>query len=426
MLTQKVAVIGLGYVGLPVAVALAETGAFVTGFDLNRARIQELAEGSDRTREIDQATLRRLTIRYTASIEDLKDCDFFIVTVPTPIDEALRPDLTMLLSAAGTVGQVLKKGDVVVFESTVYPGATEEECIPVMEKASGLKAGRDFGVGYSPERINPGDKTHRLATIRKVISALDKPTLQKIAEVYGAIVTAGLYHAPSIKVAEAAKVIENAQRDLNIAFVNELSGILEKLGLDTQEVLDAAATKWNFLNFRPGLVGGHCIGVDPFYLAHKATMVGWHPEIILAGRRINDSVGERVAARCVERLVRGRINNRRVTILGVTFKEDVPDVRNSKVFDIVGQLRNFGLEVQLHDPIAVPQDVVSEYGVPLLPLDQLRPAGGLIMAVAHNQYRCGGWDLATKCLEGGRGPVLDLKGILDRQAIPSGIDLWRL
>jgi UDP-N-acetyl-D-galactosamine dehydrogenase len=424
--SRRIAVIGLGYVGLPVAVALAEAGLPVTGFDHDARRIAELAAGRDRTREIGEAALKRAPVRYTTREEDLAGSDFFIVTVPTPIDDALRPDLSLLLAAAGTVGRAIRKGGVVVFESTVYPGATEEECIPVLERASGLSAGRDFGVGYSPERINPGDRSHRLSTITKVVAAQDAATLDVVAEVYGAVVEAGLYRASSIKVAEAAKVIENAQRDINIAFVNELAGILEKLGIDTQDVLDAAATKWNFLDFRPGLVGGHCIGVDPYYLAHKAMAAGWHPEIILAGRRINDGVGERVAARCVEKLLKSGGTNRRVTILGVTFKENVPDVRNSRVFDILGHLSRFGLEVQLHDPVALPQDVESVYEARLLAEDALAPAGAVILAVAHEAFRRAGWALVGRCLEGGKGPVLDLKGILDRGATPAGVDLWRL
>jgi len=426
MLSRRIAVIGLGYVGLPVAVALAEAGGEVTGFDLDPRRIAELAAGEDRTREIEAAALKGCRIRFTSRAEDMGASDFFIVTVPTPIDAAQRPDLGMLRAAARSVGGVLKRGDVVVFESTVYPGATEEECIPILEHASGLKAGRDFGVGYSPERINPGDGDHRLATVAKVISAQDAATLAVVERVYGAIVKAGLYKASSIKVAEAAKVIENAQRDINIAFVNELSGILERLGIDTREVLDAAATKWNFLDFRPGLVGGHCIGVDPYYLAHKAMEVGWHPEIILAGRRINDGVGDRIATRCVEMLIRAGGRNRRVTILGATFKENVPDVRNSLVFRILDRLGRFGLEVQLHDPVASAEDVAKVHGARLLPRDGLQPAGAVILAVAHKEFRELGWVLVERCLEAGRGPVLDVKGVLDRASVPAGINLWRL
>src|SRR6266540_1084725 len=328
---RKLAVIGLGYVGLPVAVAFGRQGSRVIGFDIDSARISELKAGRDRTREVEPGDLAVSKVVFTSDPGELSAADFFIVTVPTPIDQARRPDLTALLRASTTVGKALKKGDIVVFESTVYPGATEEDCVPILEQASGLLVGRDFTVGYSPERINPGDKAHRFETITKIVAGQDARTLDIIAAVYGSVVRAGLHKAPSIKVAEAAKVIENTQRDLNIAFMNELSAIFHTLGIDTGDVIAAARTKWNFLPFRPGLVGGHCIGVDPYYLTHRAEKAGYHPQVILAGRRINDGVGKRVALECVRSLFRHGVREATVTVLGMTFKENVPDTRNSKV-----------------------------------------------------------------------------------------------
>src|SRR5579871_5033467 len=342
---RKIAVIGLGYVGLPVAVAFARAGAPVIGFDIDRTRIDELRAGHDRTREVESADLAQRALAYTADAADLARADFYIVTVPTPIDDAKRPDLRALLAASDTVGRALKRGDVVVYESTVYPGAIEEDCAPVLARASGLVAGRDFTLGYSPERINPGDRKHRFETITKVVSAQDEKTLDLVAAVYGSAVTAGIHRAPSIKVAEAAKVIENTQRDLNIAFMNELSAICHALGIDTGDVLAAARTKWNFLPFYPGLVGGHCIGVDPYYITHRAERAGYAPQVILAGRQINDGVGYRVAHECVRLLLRTGASDATVTVLGLTFKENVPDIRNSKVVDIVGELKSFGIRV---------------------------------------------------------------------------------
>ncbi len=423
---RKIAVIGLGYVGLPVAVAFARGSEPVVGFDIDKTRIAELSDGRDRTREVEAAELCRATLVFTDEAVRLAGADFFIVTVPTPIDDARKPDLGAMLAASRTVGGVLKKGDIVVYESTVYPGAVEEECAPILESVSGLRAGIDFTIGYSPERINPGDKQHRFETIMKVVSAQDAATLDIVADVYGSVVTAGIHRAPSIRVAEAAKVIENTQRDLNIAFMNELSLIFHALDIDTGDVLAAARTKWNFMPFQPGLVGGHCIGVDPYYLTHRAEKAGYHPEVILAGRRINDNMGQHVARECIRGLLRRKASGRIVTVLGLTFKEDVPDTRNSKVVDIVRELESFGLTVQLHDPQARSDDARHEYGMTLLDFDALRPADAVIVAVAHKHYVDGGWPMIQRLLVDGEGLVLDVKIKLDRATVPTGIELWRL
>jgi len=419
-------VIGLGYVGLPVAVAFARSGVKVVGFDIDNGRIDELLSGVDRTREIESSDLDLPTLVYTADAGKLENVDFFIVTVPTPIDGANRPDLRPLLGASETVGRVMKKGSIVVYESTVYPGCIEEDCLPVLEKVSGLKAGQDFTVGYSPERINPGDKKHRFETITKVVAGQDAATLDIVADVYGSVVTAGIHRAPSIKVAEAAKVIENTQRDLNIAFMNELSAICHRLGIDTGDVLAAAGTKWNFQKFYPGLVGGHCIGVDPYYLTYRAERAGYHPEVILAGRRINDNVGQRVAMACVRSLFKRHKTNAIVTVLGVTFKENVPDTRNSKVADIVNELKSAGVEVQVHDPLALPSEAKHEYGITLMSRDTLKLADAIVLAVAHDEYISEGWRLMESLLRDKDGAVFDVKGILDRAAKPAAIELWRL
>jgi UDP-N-acetyl-D-galactosamine dehydrogenase len=422
---RKIAVIGLGYVGLPVAVAFARA-APVIGFDVDRTRIDELRAGRDRTREVDVAELARPGLAYTSDPAALAGADFFIVTVPTPIDAANRPDLSAMLSASKTVGHALKRGDIVVYESTVYPGAVEEDCVPVLENASGLACGSDFTVGYSPERINPGDKAHRFETITKVVAALDAKTLDVVAEVYGSAVTAGIHRAPSIKVAEAAKVIENTQRDLNIAFMNELSEICHALGIDTADVLAAARTKWNFLPFHPGLVGGHCIGVDPYYLTHRAERAGYAPRVILAGRQINDGVGRRVARECARLLMQRGGAGPVVTVLGLTFKEDVPDIRNSKVVDIVRELASFGIAAQVHDPLAPAQEAERQYGISLATMASLRPADAVVLAVGHDDYVRGGWPLMQKLLKAGGGIVLDVKSLLDRAAKPEEVELWRL
>jgi UDP-N-acetyl-D-galactosamine dehydrogenase len=423
---RKIAVIGLGYVGLPVAVAFARSGAPVIGFDIDGKRIADLRAGIDRTREVEPWDLAMPTLVYASDPAALAKADFYIVTVPTPIDGAHMPDLGAMLSASKTVGSVLKRRDIVVYESTVYPGVVEEECVPVLQTASGLMAGSDFSVGYSPERINPGDKTHRFETIKKVVSAQDARTLDIVADVYGSVVTAGIHRAPSIKVAEAAKVIENTQRDLNIAFMNELSAIFHRLGIDTGDVLAAAATKWNFMNFQPGLVGGHCIGVDPFYLTYRAEKAGHHPEIILAGRRINDDVGKRIAQECARSLEARNCTDALVTVLGMTFKEDVPDIRNSKVIDIVRELERAGVRVQVHDPLAMADATKEEYAVALTPFEALAPADAVILAVAHGDYVSQGWPLMTHLLKGGKGIVLDVKSKLDRAKKPEAIDLWRM
>ncbi|BBZ97136.1 UDP-N-acetyl-D-galactosamine dehydrogenase [Bradyrhizobium japonicum] len=423
---RKIAVIGLGYVGLPVAVSFAHSGVPVVGFDVDSGRVAELREGKDRTREVDSGDLRQETLFFSADPAEIVKADFFIVTVPTPIDEARNPDLRAMIAASRSVAAVLKRGDIVVYESTVYPGAVEDDCIPILEQNSHLKAGLDFTVGYSPERINPGDKQHRFETITKVVSAQDARTLEIVAEVYGSVVSAGIHRAPSIRVAEAAKVIENTQRDLNIAFMNELSLIFQALNIDTGDVLAAARTKWNFMPFQPGLVGGHCIGVDPYYLTYRAEKAGYHPEVILAGRRINDGMGQRVARECVRGLLRRKAQNGIVTILGVTFKEDVPDMRNSRVIDIARELQSFGLTVQIHDPLANAADASHEFGLPLTELHALQPADAIILAVAHQPYVDSGWPFVQRLLRDGSGLVLDVKTKLDRAAKPAVIDLWRL
>ncbi|MGF1640987.1 MAG: nucleotide sugar dehydrogenase [Rhodospirillales bacterium] len=420
-------VIGLGYVGLPVAVAFGRTGVPVVAYDIDAERISELRAGFDRTHEVAADDLAGAHLRYTRDPADLKDADFHIVTVPTPIDRTNRPDLSPLLSAMRTLGAQIKAGDIVVSESTVYPGAMEEDCVPVLERESGLACGTDFTVGYSPERINPGDRERRFETITKVIAGQDEATLDVIAAVYGSVVTAGLHRAPDIRTAEAAKVIENTQRDLNIALMNELALIFARLGLDTHDVLAAAATKWNFLRFAPGLVGGHCIGVDPYYLTHRAERAGYQPEVILAGRRINDGMGRWIARETVKRLLKGGAEGLPVvTILGITFKEDVPDCRNTRVIDIVRELEDFGVRVQVHDPLADPATVERECGIRLSSLDALQPANAVILAVRHRAYVEGGWPTVTARLVEGRGLVADVRSCLDRAAAPAGVTLWRV
>jgi UDP-N-acetyl-D-glucosamine/UDP-N-acetyl-D-galactosamine dehydrogenase len=423
-ISRSVAVIGLGYVGLPVAISFARAGAKVIGFDIAPDRVSELTSGFDRTREIDADDLKNTALHFTADPQALAAADFFIVTVPTPIDAAKRPDLSIIVAASRTVGAILKTGDIVVYESTVYPGATEEVCIPVLEQCSGLVAGRDFFVGYSPERINPGDRSHRFETVIKVVSAQTPEALEIVAAVYGSVVTAGLHLAPSIKVAEAAKVIENTQRDLNIALMNELALIFHRLGIDTGDVLAAAGSKWNFLRFTPGLVGGHCIGVDPYYLTHRAEQAGYTPEVILAGRRINDSMGQWIARECVKRLMSNG-GGKTVTVLGITFKENVPDIRNSRVVDIISELRSFGLTVQAADPLAQSSECQHEYGFSLIPLEKLNPADAVILAVPHKAYLEGGWPFVEALLGANARLVIDVKSALDRGSKPRDVDLWR-
>lgn len=429
--SRKISVIGLGYVGLPVAVAFARGGFDVVAFDVDPRRIEDLRKGEDRTGEVEAAELRTAGLFLTTDAADLARADFHIITVPTPINDARLPDLGPLLAASRTVGRHLKAGDIVVYESTVYPGATEEDCVPVLEAESGLCCGVDFTVGYSPERINPGDREHRFTTIRKVVAGSDPQTLDTIANVYASVVTAGVHRAPSIKAAEAAKVIENTQRDLNIALMNELALIFHRLGIDTRDVLAAAATKWNFLPFTPGLVGGHCIGVDPYYLTYRAQRAGYHPEVILAGRRINDGMGAFVAREVLRHLLRHRASTSSgasptVTVLGLTFKEDVPDIRNTRVIDIVHELKAFGVRVQVHDPLADPAAVAEEYALTLASEDALAPADAVVLAVAHRAFTARGWTLPRALLRDGCGLVADVKGVLDRAAVPAGIDLWRL
>ena len=385
----KIGVIGLGYVGLPLAVEFGKHYATV-GFDIKADRIRELQSGRDSTLEVTRQELREADrLKYTSELKDLKPCRVYVVTVPTPIDEYKRPDLTPLVKASETVGKVLKRGDVVVYESTVYPGCTEEVCVPVLERLSGLRFNEDFYAGYSPERINPGDKEHRRTTIRKVTAGSTPEVTDFVDALYRSIVRAGTHKASSIRVAEAAKVIENTQRDVNIALINELALIFHRLGIDTQEVLEAAGSKWNFLPFRPGLVGGHCIGVDPYYLTHKAQEIGYHPEMILAGRRINDNMGLYVASEILKLMTAKRIHVKgaRVLVMGMTFKENCPDLRNSKVIDVVKELQKFGARVDVHDPWVSPAEAVHEYGI--RPVRTLRPRtyDAVVMAVAHKQFR---------------------------------------
>lgn len=424
---RRISVIGLGYVGLPVAVAFGKSQRTI-GFDINAARIAELKQGHDATLEVEDNELQASDILFTSNTDDVRDADFHIVAVPTPIDGAKRPDLTPVLRASETLGQVLKSGDIVVYESTVYPGATEEDCVPVLERVSGLTCGKDFFVGYSPERINPGDKEHTFTKITKVVAGQTPEILDIVADVYSSVVTAGVHRAATIKVAEAAKVIENTQRDLNIALMNELALIFDRMGIDTRDVLAAAGTKWNFLKFEPGLVGGHCIGVDPYYLTHKATTLGYIPQVIMAGRSINDDMGSYVAQQALRELIaQGEVvRGAPVTVLGFTFKEDVPDLRNTRVIDIVTELQSYDLSVQIHDPFASSSEAFEEYGVELVDTEQLKPAKVVILAVPHRTYLEAGWDAVTACLEGGSGAVLDVKGQLDRDAIPTNVTLWRL
>ena len=426
--TRSIAVVGLGYVGLPIAVAFGKIGP-VIGFDINKKKIEELQKGIDRTGEVSKEDLGLAQVRYTSEPADLKSANFIIVAVPTPINDALQPDLTALQKASELIGRNLSSGAIVVYESTVYPGATEEICLPILEKVSGMKGGVDFKLGYSPERINPGDKEHTLAKIIKVVSAQDQDALDIVADTYALVVTAGIHRASGIKVAEAAKVIENTQRDLNIALMNELSLIFHRLGIDTKSVLEAAGTKWNFLRFSPGLVGGHCIGVDPYYLTSKAESVGYHPEVILAGRRINNGMGKFVAEQTMKLLsqLSRPANELRVGVLGLTFKENVPDLRNSKVPDIIRELHEYGVQVLVHDPIAEGEEAMAEYGIHLVEWDQLKDLDGLIVAVAHKRFS----DLSLQELlrplrSRNQGVLIDVKSIFDPVQIPPSLKYWRL
>lgn len=427
MIERKIAVVGLGYVGLPVAVEFGKKQEII-GFDINENRIKTLIDGVDYTNEVTQADLKEAVINFTSDPSLLQQADFIIVAVPTPITENKQPDLKPLLKASETVANNLSKGTIVVYESTVYPGATEEDCVPVLEEISGLKCGVDFFVGYSPERINPGDKENTFTTITKVVSGQNEEILETVANVYGSVVDAGVYKASSIKVAEAAKVIENTQRDLNISLMNELAVIFEKLNIDTAEVLEAAGTKWNFLKFTPGLVGGHCIGVDPYYLTYKAQQVGHHPEIILAGRKTNDNVGNFVATSLVKQMIKKNlpIQGSTVTILGFTFKENVPDLRNTRVIDIVEELKEYDVNVQITDAYADPVEAHEEYGIDLISYEKLTPADAVVYAVPHDKYLEEGWGMFDHLLKHGKGIVMDLKSKLNKEECPEKVCLWRL
>ena len=411
---ESIGIIGLGYVGLPLAVEFGKVVPTV-GFDINQERIKELRKGIDRTKEVESAEFglaRQLS--FSDNLTDLKSVNYFIVTVPTPVDEYKKPDLQPLIRASESVGKVLKKGDIVIYESTVYPGCTEEICVPVLERVSGLKFNTDFFCGYSPERINPGDKQHRVTTIKKITSGSTPEIAKRVDDLYRKIIKAGTHIASSLKVAEAAKVIENSQRDLNIAFVNELALIFERMGIDTHEVLEAAGTKWNFLPFKPGLVGGHCIGVDPYYLTHKAEGLGYRPEVILSGRRINDNMGIHIATRVVKLMAQGDrpIRGGKVLVLGLTFKENCPDIRNSKVVDVITELKTYGLSVDIYDPHADPQEVAHEYGLTMITmLDKAYDA--IVLAVGHQEFR----ELPWSIIRTSKTVVYDVKGVLDRSQV---------
>ncbi|MCK4090022.1 Vi polysaccharide biosynthesis UDP-N-acetylglucosamine C-6 dehydrogenase TviB [Acinetobacter radioresistens] len=414
----KIAIIGLGYVGLPLAVEFGKKVP-VTGFDIHQRRIDELKAGQDHTLEVSAEELKQATrLTYTAQLEDLKECNFYIVTVPTPIDDFKQPDLTPLIKASTSIGQVLKKGDIVVYESTVYPGATEEACIPVLEQVSGLKFNQDFFAGYSPERINPGDKQHRVTNILKITSGSTPQVAEFVDQVYNLIIEAGTHKAPSIKVAEAAKVIENTQRDVNIALINELALIFNKMGIDTEDVLKAAGTKWNFLPFRPGLVGGHCIGVDPYYLTHKAQSIGYHPEIILAGRRLNDAMGAYVVTQLVKQMIRKKIQveGSKVLVLGLSFKENCPDIRNTKIIDIINELKEYQIEVDIYDPWVDISEAQHEYNVTPIKTLQDSIYDGVILAVAHEEFKVMGADKIRK-LGKANHVLYDLKYVLDQSEV---------
>ncbi|MDW4126513.1 nucleotide sugar dehydrogenase [Staphylococcus saprophyticus] len=424
-MNRKIAVVGLGYVGLPVAVAFGKQQK-VVGFDINKTRINELKNGYDRTNEVNDEDLKKSNIKFTNEPEELSKADFIIVAVPTPINKNNQPDLTPLIKASETVGKALTQNTIVVYESTVYPGATEEDCVPVLEKFSGLTNGSDFFVGYSPERINPGDKVHTFETITKVVSGQTPEVLEVVAEVYSMVVKAGVHKASSIKVAEAAKVIENTQRDVNIALMNEIAIIFDKVGIDTSEVLDASGTKWNFLNFKPGLVGGHCIGVDPYYLTHKAQELGHHPEVILAGRRINDNMSKYVASNIIKELLKKGIEVQGMTInlLGLTFKENCPDLRNTKVIDIVRELEDYGMNVIVNDVEADKETAKKLYGIELKDKNEMTKTDSIIFAVPHNDYI----EDKNSYLEllNDNGLVIDIKGLIKNNDLKYNQTVWRL
>ena len=425
---EKLSLVGLGYVGMPIAVAFAKK-VKVVGFDLNEKKIALYKSGIDPTKEVGDEVIKNTAVEFTCDESKLKEAKFHIVAVPTPVHDDHTPDLTPVEGASRILGRNLTKGSVVVFESTVYPGVTEEVCLPILEKESGLKCGVDFKIGYSPERINPGDKVHRLETITKIVSGMDAETLDVVAKVYELVVDAGVHRASCIKVAEAAKVIENSQRDINIAFMNELSIIFNKMGIDTKAVLEAAGTKWNFLKFYPGLVGGHCIGVDPYYLTYKAEQMGYHSQVILAGRRINDDMGKYVAENVVKSLIKAEkpVKNARVGILGFTFKENCPDTRNTKIFDIVKEPRGYGLEPLIADPAADAQEAKMLYGVDFVQTDALNQLDALVLAVAHEQFAALTMEQLDGMFGAGKKVLLDIKGLLNRKNYEdAGYLYWRL
>ena len=425
---EKLSLIGLGYVGMPIAVSFAKK-VLVIGFDVNVNKIESYLKGIDPTHEVGDDSIKTTTVEFTADETRLREARFHIVAVPTPVNDDHTPDLTLIKSASRILGRNLTKDSIVVYESTVYPGVTEEICVPILEKESGLKCGVDFKVGYSPERINPGDKVHRLENIRKIVSGIDAETLNIMTKVYGLVVTAGVYPAESIKVAEAAKVIENSQRDINIAFMNELSIIFNNMGIDTKSVLEAAGTKWNFLNFYPGLVGGHCIGVDPYYLTYKAEMMGYHSQVILSGRRINDDMGRYVAENVVKNLIAAdkAVKAAKVAVLGLTFKENCPDIRNTKVIDIVRELQEYGIVPLITDPVADSAEAKQIYGVQIFSIEAIKKMDAVVIAVAHTEYK----DLSMKEIDDmfgeGKKVLFDLKGLLDRKMYEeAGYSYWRL
>ena len=425
---ERLSVIGLGYVGMPIAVAFAKVLA-VIGYDNNAEKIKAYQEGRDPTQEIGDAAIQKSTMLFTSDAAELKKARFHIVAVPTPVNDDHTPNLSPVISASEAVGKNLMPGSIVVYESTVYPGVTEEICIPILERVSGLMAGKEFKVGYSPERINPGDKKHRLENIVKIVSGMDAQSLDTIARVYALVAKAGIHRAESIKVAEAAKVIENSQRDINIAFMNELSLIFHKMGIDTKEVLHAAGTKWNFLPFYPGLVGGHCIGVDPYYLTHKAEQLGYHSQVILAGRRINDGVGKYIAENTVKLLIHAekQVKKARVAILGFTFKENCQDTRNTKVFDIVKELREYGIEPTIFDPVADVEEARKFYGIDVKREGQLCRMDALIVAVAHDVFKTYDMEMLNAFYQKGEKVLVDVKGLFDKEAFKAaGYHYWRL
>ena len=428
---EKIALVGLGYVGMPIAVAFSKK-VKVVGFDLNAKKIELYKNGIDPTNGVGNEAIKACTVDFTADENKLKEAKFFIVAVPTPVNDDHTPDLTPVEGASEIVGRNLTKGSVVVYESTVYPGVTEDICVPILERESGLKCGVDFKIGYSPERINPGDKVHRLETITKIVSGMDEETLDTVAKVYELVVEAGVHRAATIKVAEAAKVIENSQRDINIAFMNELSIIFNKMGIDTKSVLEAAGTKWNFLKFYPGLVGGHCIGVDPYYLTYKAEELGYHSQIILSGRRINDDMGKYVAESTVKNLIKAdvSIKNAKVAILGFTFKENCPDTRNTKIIDIYNELKEYGITAAIADPAADADEAKRLYGIEFVDINTIKDCDAVILAVAHEQFKTltqSDFDRMFKAGDNSGKVLVDIKGLLDRKEYEAaGYNYWRL